>query len=97
MQLLKAYAKVGESAQRCVAALEILSAKFQSHAAERQVQHADGQGSTSQRESDVGVSQLIHQQSPDIAALPTDFDLNAIDLDIGDMIWLNATAGDIIF
>ncbi|KAM3502648.1 hypothetical protein MY10362_004717 [Beauveria mimosiformis] len=97
MQLLKAYARVGESAERCVAALEILSAKFQSHASDRQPQHANDQVSTTERESVLDVAQPMHQEFPDIASLPNDFDLNAIDLDISDMIWLNATVGDIIF
>ncbi|KAM3426555.1 hypothetical protein NHJ13734_009391 [Beauveria thailandica] len=97
MQLLKAYARVGESAERCVAALEILSAKFQSHASDRQPQHAKDQVSTTRRESALDVAQPMHQELPDIAAFPTDFDLNAIDLDISDMMWLNATVGDIIF
>ncbi|KFG79883.1 putative C6 transcription factor [Metarhizium anisopliae] len=98
MQLLKAYSQVGESARRCIAALEILSAKFQHHTSQNPAQYA----STWIGETNSNTTQESRGQYGVLGDLGGDLDLsgvnlNDIQLNVDDMVWLNTSAGDVLF
>jgi hypothetical protein len=91
IELLKSFGRMGQSAQRCVAALEILSAK---------VSRKIPVDTTDQMQ----YSQ--HQAAPFDPALSgpqTDLDLdefsgcdfNGVELDLSDMSWLNSMPGNL--
>lgn len=98
MQLLKAYSQVGESARRCIAALEILLAKFQHHANQNPAQYA----STWISEVNSNTTQDSRGQYGELRDLSGDLDLSGVDLDdiqlnVDDMMWLNTSVGDVLF
>lgn len=94
IELLKAYAQVGEWAERCVAALEILSSKIHgqpSHQDERATATSTpGQGSPHQHDAS-------YFRNLENADMPPPIDLGDMDFDVGDMLWLNSSAADILF
>jgi hypothetical protein len=91
IELLKSFGRMGQSAQRCVAALEILSAK----AARKvpvdtadQMQHSQREAATfdpalSGPQTDIGLDEF------------SAFDFGGIDLDLSDMSWLNSMPGNL--
>ncbi|KAG6996936.1 hypothetical protein FOFC_07909 [Fusarium oxysporum] len=94
IQLLKAYSKVGESAERCVVALEILLAKIQGC---RGSSRAPAEAVT----REVSQSMFIDDgQNTGLAAcdnLAPMMSLDGMNLDIDDMLWLNTSAAEILF
>ena len=98
IELLKAYSRVGQSAQRCVTALGILSSKIQA-AATLQIQHPGDQGGVeAQDRPDLSGGQVADGQAmgpfaPDGMAFSSDFGDH--DFNIDDMFWLNTSAADI--
>ncbi|KAK2684441.1 hypothetical protein QWA68_016479 [Fusarium oxysporum] len=93
IQLLRAYAKVGDSAKRCVAALEILLAKIQGyhHISEHGKAHDDRA---------LTRNAFIEQQNnaPLVAFddITGQIDLDGMDFDIDDMLWLNTSAAEFL-
>ena len=101
IQLLKAYSQVGESAKRCVAALEILSAKFHHHVSHNQVRQ-DGYASIWTNKAESNAPQESRGPYGELEDLSGDLDLSGVDLDdfdlnFDDMMWLNTSAGDVLF
>ncbi len=96
MQLLRAYSQVGDSARRCIAALEILSAKFQHHTNQSPAQY----GSIWIDESNT--TQEFRDHCGDLGYPSGDLDLTGVDLNdihlnVDDMLWLNTTASDVLY
>jgi hypothetical protein len=93
IQLLRAYAKVGDSAERCITALDILLAKIQGyhHIYEHGEAHDDGA---------LTGGAFIEQQSiaPPIAFddVTGQIDLDGMDFDIDNMLWLNTSAAEFL-
>ncbi|KAJ6437464.1 sulfite oxidase [Purpureocillium lavendulum] len=99
IELLKAYSRVGKSAERCVAALGILSSKIPSTA---RFSLVHGESGPRQDDTDIcGVGGMatnaIASQECVVGSDVHLFDLGTIDFDIDDMFWLNTSAADIIF
>uniref|UniRef100_A0A0B7JZM6 Xylanolytic transcriptional activator regulatory domain-containing protein n=2 Tax=Bionectria ochroleuca TaxID=29856 RepID=A0A0B7JZM6_BIOOC len=94
IELLKAYAQVGESAERCVAALEILSSKI--HGGSMQAsQRAKGISICGgQHSHQATAGNLGNWENPEA---PTPIDLGDMDFDVSDMFWLNGSTADILF
>ncbi|RKK98045.1 hypothetical protein BFJ68_g13803 [Fusarium oxysporum] len=94
IELLKAYARVGESAERCVAALEILASRIMDKS--RVEEDLNGQQSLEETHQSIIVQnpagELLGFRGPSI-----NFDFNGMDFDINDMFWLNSSAADILF
>ena len=85
IQVLKSFERLGHSAQRCVAALEILSAK---------VDLAGSNTNAAPQHQD----RLESVTSPEFANLGEhmgDFDFRGIEVDLSDMSWLNILPGDL--
>ena len=91
IKLLKAFGRMGQSAQRCVAALEILAAKVSRKVPADTSDHL----------------QLTQRQAapfdPVLSGLQTDlnlndfagFDFSGVELDLSDMSWLNSMPGNL--
>lgn len=102
IEILKAYSRISESAARCLAALEILSAKVP-----RDPHDVPSRGT--EYEQDAMVEMAIPDMTTTMMtdgttdpARPYDetsvpFDLGGFDFDIDDMMWLNSSAGEIMF
>ncbi|KAF2021654.1 hypothetical protein BU24DRAFT_417295 [Aaosphaeria arxii CBS 175.79] len=94
IQLLKAYSKVGESAKRCVVALEILLSKIQGCCGPSRVPAEANSG---------GMSEPIFPSEGQDSSIFTNgglgptMDLDVLNLDIDDMLWLNTSAAEILF
>ena len=90
MQILKSFERLGQSAQRCVAALEILSAK---------VPKVDSAGSKtiSSPQHQPGVELDASQTFPEanLGEYAGNFDLGGVEIDLSDMSWLNILPGDL--
>lgn len=94
IELLKAYAQVGESAERCVAALEILSSKI----------HGESM-KASQRPKGVSICGGQHSHQATAGNLenwgnpeaPIPIDLGDMNFDVSDMFWLSGSSADILF
>lgn len=98
IELLRAYARVGQSAERCVAALSILSAKIQStrlddHDHARNFEHVHSSALPS---GEVSINTMTSQDVVD-DGLDFPLELSDLNFNIDDMFWLNASAADIIF
>ncbi len=97
--LLQAYSHVAESAQRCLVALQILSAKSSGESSLlnqrfQDVNHADApETAATQGLSGVLVTPLL--RSADELTAP--FDFSNLDFEIDDMFWLNDSVGEIMF
>ncbi|KAM0420552.1 hypothetical protein ACHAPT_011721 [Fusarium lateritium] len=93
IQLLRAYSRVGESAERCVAALEILSAKIK------------GQSRSEEEVDQVPpldeIRPVVFQDGAegfrDLGDSSVALDFEGMDFDVNDMLWLNSSAADILF
>jgi hypothetical protein len=91
IELLKSFGRMGESAQRCVAALEILSAKISRKIPADiadQVQHSQRQAAPfdpalSGPQTDLNLDEL------------SGFDFTGLELDLSDMSWLNSMPGNL--
>ncbi|UNI24980.1 hypothetical protein JDV02_010693 [Purpureocillium takamizusanense] len=101
IELLKAYSRVGQSAERCVAALGILSSKIPSASL---YNHGNGDNLQSLVDVQVGgrsgsssVENAFGQQNATDNELNFQFDFSNLDFDIDDMFWLNTSAAGIIF
>jgi hypothetical protein len=87
IELLKSFGRMGQSAQRCVAALEILSAKVSLKIPvdpTNQIQHSQRQPAT----FDPALTDLNLDEF-------SSFDFNGVDLDLSDMSWLNSMPGNL--
>lgn len=87
---------VGESAERCVAALDILAAKIQNHSYHTESQRLNDillQGEP----PSTAITQEGSGQVEHFDAISVPLDLEGMDFDVGDMLWLNASAADILF
>lgn len=110
MEILQAYSRIGESAERCFAALEILSAKLQGgFDVDSQTAHSPRRDTHSQNRQ-VGVdmdymteassSRNTNQHANGMdgdAAWSFNIgtaDFDAIDFDIDDLLWLNSSGVD---
>ena len=88
IQVLKSFERLGHSAQRCVAALEILSAKVLKFDSTR-----GNTVATPQHQA-----RLESDTSPKLANLGehmVDFDFRGIEVDLSDMSWLNILPVDL--
>jgi len=91
IELLKSFGRMGESAQRCVAALEILSAKVSRKIPADiadQVQYSQHQAAPfdpalSGPQTDLNLDEF------------SGFDLSGLELDLSDMSWLNSMPGNL--
>ena len=91
IELLKSFGRMGESAQRCVAALEILSAKVSRKIPADiadQVQHSPRQAvpfdpALSGPQTDLTLDEF------------SGFDFTDLELDLSDMSWLNSMPGNL--
>ncbi|KIY01104.1 uncharacterized protein Z520_02656 [Fonsecaea multimorphosa CBS 102226] len=98
IELLKAYARVGQSAERCNAALGILSAKIQAA-----TQTAGTRGASYEVAVHEGSASAVATAGAELGqprldedlAFPVDF--GDMDFNIDDMLWLNTSAAEIIF
>jgi hypothetical protein len=91
IELLKSFGRMGQSAQRCVAALEILSAKVSRKIPAEttdQMQH-------SQRQAAPFDSALSGPQTDLNLDEFSGFDFSGVDLDLSDMSWLNSMPGNL--
>lgn len=88
IQVLHAFERLGQSAQRCVAALEILSAK---------VPKLDPAGNTPSTEHEAGLEVNISQdfEGANLSEYPDGFDFGGIEIDLSDMSWLNIVPGNL--
>ncbi|KAK9364782.1 fungal-specific transcription factor domain-containing protein [Lipomyces kononenkoae] len=87
IEILKAYARIGESAKRCVAALEILSAK---------VTWEPGPSESRQEQA----SNFVPDHATPVLGIPIDdtqpvLDFSSINFDLNDMFWLNSMPGNL--
>jgi len=91
IELLKSFGRMGQSAQRCVAALEILSAK-----ASRKIPvDTTDQMQHSQRQA-VPFDPALSGPQTDISLDEfSAFDFSGIELDLSDMSWLNSMPGNL--
>lgn len=91
MEILKCFACFGPSAQRCVAALEILSEKV---SAEESPEEVDQNPSTSTWTT---ASSIFAPGVPDTSynEFLGGFDFSGIVFDLNDMSWLNSTPGNL--
>ena len=96
MEILRAYSRVGESAGRCVAALEILSAKIPGENAAVPHQQLGIDPSDPTRDA-VGTNFASESGPSDDLSTVIEFDDINFDFDIEDMLWLNSNAADILF
>ncbi|KAK1252000.1 hypothetical protein MKX08_003187, partial [Trichoderma sp. CBMAI-0020] len=93
IQLLKAYSKVGESAKRCVVALEILLSK---------IQDCRGPSRAPAEANAREASEPMFPSGEQNSSLFTDSsfgpitDLDVLNLEIDDMLWLNTSAAEIL-
>jgi hypothetical protein len=91
IELLKSFGRMGQSAQRCVAALEILSAKVSRRIpldTTDQIQHSQHQAAP----FDPG----LNGPQPDLNLDQfSGFDFSGIELDLSDMSWLNSMPGNL--
>lgn len=101
IQVLKAYSKVGKSAERCVAALEILLAKIQGR---YHSQQSEKPGAETSPMHDLGTQDgAVAEQGNEEGLREFDdieasLNLAAVDLGIDDsMLWLNSSVADILF
>ncbi|CEI63362.1 unnamed protein product [Fusarium venenatum] len=94
IQLLKAYSKVGESAKRCVVALEILLSKIQGcRGLTRMPSEANAREPSEPMFPSGGQnSNLLTNNS-----FGPIMDLDVLNLEIDDMLWLNTSAAEILF
>jgi hypothetical protein len=91
IELLKSFGRMGQSAQRCVAALEILSAKASRKIpvdTTDQMQHSQRQAAPFDRalsgpQTDISLDEF------------SAFDFSGIELDLSDMSWLNSMPGNL--
>jgi hypothetical protein len=91
IELLKSFGRMGQSAQRCVAALEILSAK-----ASRKISvDTTDQMQHSQREAAPFDPALSGPQTDISLDDFSAFDFSGIELDLSDMSWLNSMPGNL--
>lgn len=95
IELLNAYSRVGQSAQRCVTALGILSTKIQGATLQS---HHQGDEYEAWHAPDVSTSLVASGESvgfavPDGLAFQSEF--SHPDFNIDDMFWLNTSAADI--
>ncbi|RKK91840.1 hypothetical protein BFJ68_g16092 [Fusarium oxysporum] len=93
IQLLRAYAKVGDSAKRCVAALEILLAKIQGY------HHISEHGEAHDDRALTGNAFIEQQNDAPLVAfddITGQIDLDGMDFDIDDMLWLNTSAAEFL-
>lgn len=98
IEILKAYAKVGESAERCIAALEILLEKIQGQC---QIIPRSTQKEASNSDSSIAVPEVSSQneatQFGDTGPFSSSLvDLEGIDFNVDDMFWLNCSVADIL-
>lgn len=91
IELLKSFGRMGQSAQRCVAALEILSAKVSRRIP---VDTAD-QMQDNQRQSAPFDSALSGPQTDITLDEFSGFDFSGVELDLSDMSWLNSMPGNL--
>ncbi|CAG9961998.1 unnamed protein product [Clonostachys byssicola] len=97
MQMLQAYSRVSQSAQRCIAALEILLAKVRNAGLNR-----SSEGTTMERR--LPLDEEVHRISvPDESAplgrvddVDASVDFGGFDFNIDDMFWLNAPLTDFL-
>jgi hypothetical protein len=89
IQALKSFGRLGQSAQRCVAALEILSAK---------VPTTDTVGNaatlSTQQEPEFGSSDPKNFPEADLGEY-ADADFSGLEMDLSDMSWLNILPGNL--
>lgn len=94
IQLLKAYSKVGESAKRCVVALEILLSKIQGcRGLTRMPSEANAREPSEPMFPGGGQNSSLLTNS----SFGTIMDLDVLNLEIDDMLWLNTSAAEILF
>ncbi|CAH0037953.1 unnamed protein product [Clonostachys solani] len=98
IEILKAYAKVGESAERCIAALEILLEKIQGQC---QIIVRLTQKEASNPDSSIAAPEVSSQseatQFGDTGPFSSSLvDLEGIDFNVDDMFWLNCSVADIL-
>jgi hypothetical protein len=97
IQMLQAYSRVSQSAQRCIAALEILLAKVQNSGLNR-----SSEGGNMERRlplDEVHRASVLDEPTPlgrgeDVDA---SMDFGGLDFNIDDMFWLNAPLTDFLF
>ncbi|RKL21326.1 hypothetical protein BFJ70_g13485 [Fusarium oxysporum] len=94
IELLKAYARVGGSAERCVAALEILASRIMDKS--RVEEDLNGQQSLEETHQSI-IVQNPAGELPGFRGPSINFDFDGMDFDINDMFWLNSSAADILF
>lgn len=94
IELLKAYARVGESAERCVAALEILASRIMDKSGVEE--DLNGQQSLEETQESI-IVQNPAGELPGFRGPSINFDFDGMDFDINDMFWLNSSAADILF
>ena len=87
IEMLKAYARIGESAKRCVAALEILSAKVPWELAPAESPQDQ-------------VSSSVPESAAPVLGIPfgdtqQELDFSSINFDLNDTFWLNSMPRDL--
>ena len=101
IQVLKAYSKVGESAERCVAALEILLAKIQGRSHSQRSEKRAAESSSLRdigNQNDTVTGQGNDEDLREFEDIAANLNLAAADLGIDDnMLWLNSSVADILF
>ncbi|KAH6983975.1 C6 transcription factor [Ilyonectria destructans] len=100
IQLLKAYSKVGESAERCVAALEILSTKIQGQSGS--AQHGKDTAQSSSIDNILNPDSITCQSDEGLLSgfddLTASLNMEGMDFNIDDnLLWLNSSVADIMF
>lgn len=94
IKLLRAYSRVGPSAERCVTALGLLAAKIQA-VAQRDLPGAITEDEPCASEAEgAPLDEMANVSQLGDSMHSTDF--GYLDFDINDMFWLNTSAADII-
>jgi hypothetical protein len=88
IQVLKSFERLGHSAQKCVAALESLSAKVP------KVDPAGSNTVAAPRYQD-RLESVTSPKFADLGEHMGDFDFRGIEVDLSDMSWLNILPGDL--
>ena len=88
IQVLKAFERLGPSSQRCVAALEILSAKVSKVDHNTTIPSALGEAS-------LAFDECINTAGGNLDGISQEFDFNDIEIDMSDMSWLNILPGNL--
>ncbi len=92
IEILKSFARLGQSAQRCVAALEILSAKIPLDSSPPNTQQ-DGNSLNQSDETMANSSMPVKDLTLD--DLQTGVDFDDIVFDLNDMSWLTSLPGNL--